>query len=132
MLCGMAVVCGYILLGAHFRERWFGGHHFLWLMPLPVLTGLLFFVLWRGLQKGREVLPFVCALLIFAMGYLGLGISLWPWVIPFAVTLEQAAAAPESLSLMLIGVAIMLPVILGYTAYAYRVFKGKISHEPLY
>jgi cytochrome d ubiquinol oxidase subunit II len=59
------------------------------------------------------------------MGYAGLAISLWPNIVPYDVTIWQGAAAPESLSLMLVGVAIMLPVILSYTAWCYYIFRGK-------
>ncbi len=174
VMCGMAVTCGYIMLGAtwlvmktegetqawarraaeyiwvfvaffmalvslwvpflgeNIRGRWFTDNHFLFLLPLPLITGGVFILLWHSLWKGFETLPFACAMAIFLLGYCGLGISLWPWAVPFAVTLHQAAAAPESLSLLLVGATIMLPVVLAYTVYSYYVFKGKSSHEPLY
>jgi cytochrome d ubiquinol oxidase subunit II len=66
------------------------------------------------------------------MGYLGLGISLWPWLVPFAVTFRQAAAAPSSQSFLLVGTIVILPVILVYTAFCYYVFRGKASHEGYY
>jgi cytochrome d ubiquinol oxidase subunit II len=65
-------------------------------------------------------------------GFIGLGISLWPWLVPFSVTYRQAAAAPESQSLLLVGTAIMLPVVLGYTIFCYYIFRGKTSDEALY
>ena len=61
-----------------------------------------------------------------------LGISLWPWLVPFQVSFRQAAAAPESQSLLLVGTVIMLPVVLGYTAYCYYLFRGKASDEATY
>lgn len=66
------------------------------------------------------------------MNYIGLGISLWPWLVPYEITIWQAAAAPESQSLLLVGTVIMLPVILTYTAYCYYIFRGKTSHEEIY
>jgi cytochrome d ubiquinol oxidase subunit II len=66
------------------------------------------------------------------MGYLGLGLSLFPWIVPFQFTLWEAAAFGPSLSLMLVGVVPLLPLILGYTAYCYYIFRGKSSHEHLY
>ena len=66
------------------------------------------------------------------MGYIGLGISLWPPLVPFAVTFRQAAAAPSSQSFLLVGTLATLPVILGYTAYCYYVFRGKASHQEYY
>jgi cytochrome d ubiquinol oxidase subunit II len=69
---------------------------------------------------------------VFLMGYLGLGVSLWPWLVPFAITFRQAAAAGASQSFLLVGIVITLPVILTYTAYCYYVFRGKASREGYY
>ena len=66
------------------------------------------------------------------MNYIGLGISLWPWLVPYKINIWQAAAAPESQSLLLIGTAIMLPLVLTYTAFCYYIFRGKTSHETTY
>jgi cytochrome d ubiquinol oxidase subunit II len=66
------------------------------------------------------------------MNYIGLGISMYPWLVPFEVTFRKAAAVPESQSLLLVGTVFMLPVILAYTAYCYYVFRGKSSHESAY
>ncbi len=122
-------------LGVHIEERWFGGNNLYYLMPVPAITVLLFATLWIQLGRSEEKndwVPFVCALGIFFMGYLGLAISLWPNIVPYDVSLWQAAAAPESLSLMLVGVVIMLPVILGYTAWCYYIFRGKTDDAPTY
>jgi cytochrome d ubiquinol oxidase subunit II len=69
---------------------------------------------------------------IFLMNYLGLGISTWPWLVPYEFTFRHAAAAPESLSLLIVGTAVMLPVVLAYTGYCYYLFRGKSSHETAY
>jgi len=69
---------------------------------------------------------------VFLTAYLGLGISLWPFAVPFAITFRQAAAAPESQSLLLVGTVILLPLVLGYSAYCYYLFRGKASHETAY
>ena len=66
------------------------------------------------------------------MNYIGLAISIYPWLVPFAFDFRQAAAAPESLSLLLVGAALFLPVVLAYTAYVYYVYRGKSSHEEIY
>lgn len=113
------------------HERWFGSL-FVWLLPIPAITGALFFMLFYSLFEKKEYLPFISAILIFVMGFLGLAISLWPYVVPYQITLWDGAAANTSLSIMLIGVVIMLPVILGYTAYCYYIFRGKASHEHSY
>jgi cytochrome d ubiquinol oxidase subunit II len=69
---------------------------------------------------------------VFLTAYLGLGISLWPFAVPFAITFRQAAAVPVSQSLLLVGTVILLPLVLGYTAYCYYLFRGKSSHETIY
>ncbi len=111
--------------------RWFGALFF-WLLPIPVITALLFALLIYSLKKGKEFLPFICSILIFVMGFIGLAISLWPYAVPYEISLWKAAAAPESLSIMLVGVSIMLPIILGYTGYCYYIFRGKASDEHGY
>lgn len=69
---------------------------------------------------------------IFLLNYIGLGISVFPWLVPFEITYAQAAAAPESQSLLLLGTLVMLPVVLCYTAFCYYVFRGKTSPEIRY
>lgn len=116
-------------------QRWFGGNSFYYLIPIPLLTGFLFLCLWKALRQEnctKDFMPFLLTHGIFLMGYIGLAISLWPTIVPYDVTLWQAAAAPESLSLMLVGVAIMLPVILGYTGWCYYVFRGKTDDDHGY
>ena len=113
------------------HTRWFG-EMFVWLLPIPIITAALFGILIYGLVKGREILPFMVSLLIFVMGFIGLAISLWPFAVPYNVTIWDAAAANISLSIMLIGVAIMLPIILAYTGYCYYIFRGKVSDEHHY
>ncbi len=114
------------------RALWFSLPNLFYLLPVPLVTALLFFMIWRDLHKGREVRPFFLSFGVFFMGYLGLGISLWPWLVPFKVTFREAAAAPTSQSLLLVGTAVMLPVVLAYTAFCYYLFRGKASHEGAY
>lgn len=132
----MALVSLWVpFLGVKIEERWFSGNNVFYLMPIPVITAVLFFFLWVGLHRmngKRDWLPFLLTLGVFFMGYIGLAISLWPNVVPYDVTIWQAAAAPESLSLMLVGVAIMLPVILAYTGWCYYVFRGKTDDNQTY
>jgi cytochrome d ubiquinol oxidase subunit II len=86
-------------------------------------------MLWRDLRTEREYRPFLLTLGIFLMNYIGIGVSTWPWLVPFKVTLWDAAAAPESQSLLLLGTAFLLPCVLAYTGYCFWVFRGKASHE---
>ena len=69
---------------------------------------------------------------LFLLSYIGLGISLFPYIVPRAVTIWEAAAPPQSLSFMLVGAAVLLPIILGYTGYVYWVFRGKIDPDAGY
>lgn len=119
-------------LDARISARWFDPPVVFWLLPIPLATLALFVRLAVGLRRGDEYTPFLCSIGLFVLGYLGLGVSLWPWAVPFAVSFEQAAAAPESLSLLLVGAVVMLPVILGYTAYCYYLFRGKAPKEASY
>ena len=81
-----------------------------------------FFIIWHDLKTTHsETRPFLLALGIFLMCYLGLTISFYPWMIPFHYTIYQAAAAGPGLSFMLVGVAPLLPLILAYTGYCYYI-----------
>lgn len=116
-------------------QRWFGGNNIYYLLPIPVITAILFIALWKSIgnrESKGHALPFLCALGIFFMGYVGLAVSLWPHIVPFGVTVWDAAAAPESLSIMLVGVALMLPVILAYTGWCYYIFRGKTDDSHSY
>jgi cytochrome d ubiquinol oxidase subunit II len=114
------------------RTLWFSLPNFFYLAPIPLLTALFFILIWRDLHSGHEYRPFILSIGVFLLGYAGLGISLWPWLVPYAVTFRQAAAAPESQSLLLVGTVILLPMVLAYTAYCYYIFRGKASHESAY
>ena len=97
------------------RDRW-----------RAVITALVAFAQWRALDERREVLPFVLSLALFLLSFLGLGISLWPNVIPPDISIWEAAAPPETQLFILIGTAILLPIILAYTGFTYFVFRGKV------
>jgi cytochrome d ubiquinol oxidase subunit II len=114
------------------RALWFGWPTVIYLLPVPLITLALFVVTWRDLHREHEYRPFFTSIGIFLTGYFGIGVSLWPYLVPFAVTFRDAAAAPESQSLLLVGTAVMLPVVLAYTAYCYYIFRGKASHENAY
>jgi cytochrome d ubiquinol oxidase subunit II len=115
------------------RDIWFSMPDFLYLLPIPLLTLVLFVVIWRDLHGDtNEVRPFVSAVMIFLLGYFGIAISLFPWIVPFNYTIWDAAASGPGLSLMLLGVGPFLPLTLSYTAYCYYIFRGKSSHEAMY
>lgn len=114
------------------RALWWSLPNFFFLLPIPFASLVLIVLIWRDLHAGREVRPFLLSLGLFLTAYLGLGISLWPFAVPFAITFRQAAAAPASQSLLLVGTVILLPLVLGYSAYCYYLFRGKASHETAY
>ena len=114
------------------KNFWFSWPNILFLSPLPLLSAVMLVLLWLDLRRGREYRPFLLGLGLFLMNYIGLALSLWPWLVPYAITFRQAAATPQSLSLLLIGAVVCLPLILFYAAYCYYVFRGKTSHEALY
>jgi cytochrome d ubiquinol oxidase subunit II len=120
------------MMNADVKALWFSLPNFFYLLPIPLLTLIFSITIWRDLHTGREYRPFFLSFGVFFTGYLGLGVSLWPWLVPFEVTFRQAAAAPPSQSLLLVGTAVMLPIVLAYTIFCYYIFRGKASHEATY
>jgi cytochrome d ubiquinol oxidase subunit II len=104
--------------------------YFIWIFPLMGLVA--FYGLMKSLNHRREILPFVCTVLLFLAGYLGLIASLYPYAVPPTITFKEAAAQRETLRLVLWGAVIVLPVVLGYTIYSYSVFRGKVGKEHYY
>jgi cytochrome d ubiquinol oxidase subunit II len=117
------------MMNSDIKALWFSLPNFYFLQPMPILSVVFFIMLWRDLRTEREFRPFLLTLGIFLMNYIGIGVSTWPWLVPFEVTLWDAAAAPESQSLLLIGTVFLLPCVLAYTGYCFWVFRGKASHE---
>ena len=114
------------LSNARIAERWFSLPNFFYLAPVPVLTAFIALTAWRALARGSHVLPFLCAIGLFLLGYLGLAISTYPYLVPPVLTLWQTAAHPDSQSFMLVGTLVLLPLIFAYTAYIYWIFRGKV------
>jgi cytochrome d ubiquinol oxidase subunit II len=100
--------------------------------PVPVLVAIAFWQLLRGLRRGDTYSPYLWSVALFFLGYLGLLISIYPYIVPYGLTIQQAAAAPNAQLLLLVGALILLPVILGYTAYVYWVFRGKVKPDAGY
>ena len=119
------------------RHKWFDFPRTLWLMALPAATialGYLEFRWTRAASAGERIhdaKPFVAAVGIFVLAFLGLAYSIFPFVVIDHLTLWEAAAHPAGLKALFIGSAIVLPFIFGYTILAYRVFRGK-AREDLY
>jgi cytochrome d ubiquinol oxidase subunit II len=120
------------LIHEEIAGRWFAWPEILYLSPVPVLVVLTGWRLYVALERREHWTPFLLTLALFLLSYAGLAISLFPYVIPPAITIYDAASPPESLSFLLIGVAPLLPIILGYTFYNYWVFRGKVTAETGY
>ena len=116
-------------LDKQYWQRWFAMPNILFATQVPLLTGILFFALGRSLRKRRRYRPFLIALGIFLLGMIGLGISMWPYVVPDSITIWQAAAPERSQLFMLVGAVVIIPIILGYTGWSYWVFRGKVGQE---
>jgi cytochrome d ubiquinol oxidase subunit II len=174
LLCGLAIIAGYGLLGAtwlvmktegpvaesarrqatlllvavlvfmaavsiwtplsqpRIAARWFSLPNFFFLWPVPAVTALVAFMLWRWLSNGRDAAPFLAAIALFLLGYLGLVISSFPYLVPPSLTVWQTAAAPASQIFMLLGTLVLLPMILGYTAFIYWLFRCKVREGESY
>lgn len=174
LLCGIALMAGYALLGAtwlvmktegpvavrarahaktlllvvlgfmavvslwtplsieRIAARWFSLPNILFLWPVPAITALVAFGAWRWLERGRDVLPFVAAIVLFLLGYLGLVISSYPYLVPPTLTVWDTAAAPASQIFMLIGTLLLLPIILGYIVFIYWLFRAKVREGESY
>ncbi|WP_407154635.1 cytochrome d ubiquinol oxidase subunit II [Bradyrhizobium sp. STM 3557] len=108
-------------------RRWFEMPGVLLTAQVPLLVIIAAAGLFWSLRRGAEWLPFLMALALFMLGFIGLGISMFPYVVPRAVTIWHAAAPASSQLFMLVGAAVIVPVILAYTGWAYWVFRGKVG-----
>ena len=174
VLCGLAVVVGYALLGACWINlktvgaiqqkarrvalitgagtlaligivslwtpfvdsvywgRWFAWPTAIFSVVVPVLLAGCAFLLWQGLTKDKHLQPLLAAHGVFVLSFIGIGISFYPYIVPAALTIEEAAAPDASLSFLLVGAVVLVPIILAYTGYSYWVFRGKIDPEEGY
>lgn len=113
-------------LNAGFRHRWFDWPNIAYLSPIPVLVLLVALTFWRGLARERDVTPFLCVQAWFLLCYIGLGVSIFPMMVPPSITIWQAAAPAASQRFLLVGASVLIPIILAYTAFAYWTFRGKV------
>ena len=124
-----AVSLANIQLDPAYAARWLSAPEIYFIWPVPLATGTVTIMLWRALSAERHSKPFWLSLALFLFGMAGVGVTIWPFVVPEALTIWDAAAPERSQIFMLIGVAITMPLIIGYTAWAYWVFRGKVGDE---
>jgi cytochrome d ubiquinol oxidase subunit II len=106
-------------------QRWFSLPGVFLTAQIPLLVLITAAVFFWSLRRGSEHVPFLMVLALFFLNFIGLGVSVYPYLVPRAVTIWDAAAPPQSQLFMLIGTAVIFPIIIGYTAWAYWVFRGK-------
>ena len=122
------------LVSARIWDKWFSMPEMLFLAPLPLFSGALVVMLWLSLRHlptrddSWAWLPFAATIALFVLAFFGLAYSFYPYVVPEKLTIYEAASASESLFIILVGTCFVLPMILGYTALAYTVFRGKAQH----
>jgi cytochrome bd ubiquinol oxidase subunit II len=133
VLALIAVVSIWTPLGfERIAERWFATPNIYFLWPVPFVTALLGWYVWRELGLIRDFPPFVGTVGLFLLAYLGLAISTFPYLVPPTLTIWDTAAVPDSQIFMLLGVIILLPIVLGYFVFVFWTFRGKVSAEGGY
>jgi cytochrome d ubiquinol oxidase subunit II len=126
----MGAVSAYnLVLLDQYRARWLEMPNILFASQVPLLTAIVAAGLFWALHKRKELAPFLLALALFLLGMAGLGVTIWPNVVPPDITIWDAAAPHRSQVFMLVGVAITMPLIIAYTGWAYWVFRGKVGSE---
>ncbi len=133
----LVVAIGLVSLWTPFLDtpilnRWFSWPGIIYVVPVPLLTALAAARLWWSLAAKHDREPFLATLALFVLCYIGLGISLYPDIVPPKITIWDAASPDRSLSFMLVGAAVLIPLILAYTAYSYWIFRGKVDPQGGY
>jgi cytochrome d ubiquinol oxidase subunit II len=133
VLAAIAVVSIWTPVASHaVAARWFSWPNILMLAPVPIATAAAALVTWRALGGRAEVLPFVGAIALFILSYIGIAISLYPMIVPYHFTLWEAASSERTQAFLLVGTLVLLPVILMYTGWSYWVFRGKVRADAGY
>jgi cytochrome bd ubiquinol oxidase subunit II len=118
-----------LTLEPQYHTRWLSYPGVLATAQIPLATVIVTFLFYRSLSARKDIQPFLWALALFGLCLVGLGISIWPNVIPARVSIWAAAAPYRSQLFMLVGAGLLVPVILAYTVWAYWVFRGKVGQD---
>jgi cytochrome bd ubiquinol oxidase subunit II len=130
LLAAIAAVSIYTpFLDKKYYDTWFTWPGVCALALMPLIVAALGLLLYRRIGKSPDFLPFVLTLGLFGLSMLGLAISMWPDLIPSRLSIWDAAAPKSSQIFMLVGAMVLMPLILGYTSWAYWVFRGKVAEE---
>ncbi len=113
-------------------HRWFNLPGSVFSVLVPGLVAIIAWQMWKGLTSKDDLRPFLASLALFVVSFIGIGISFYPYMVPPSLTIWQVAAPDASLKFALVGTVVLIPLILGYTAYAYWVFRGKLDPEEGY
>jgi cytochrome d ubiquinol oxidase subunit II len=137
LVIALLVIVGLISLWTPFSheaiaQRWFTRPNLFWFLPVPVLVLVCAWGIVRGVKREAHYSPFLLTLALIFLGFSGLGISVWPYIIPPSITIWQAASPAISQAFMLVGGLLIIPVILMYTFWSYYVFRGKIKADEGY
>jgi cytochrome d ubiquinol oxidase subunit II len=133
LLAAIAVVSIWTpLADSLIAARWFSLPNLFWFAPVPILLALAILLLLRSLRHEPHAAPFLCALAVIFLGYTGMAISIWPNIIPPHISIWDAASPPQSQGFTLVGTLLIVPMILGYTAWSYYIFRGKVKHDDHY
>jgi cytochrome d ubiquinol oxidase subunit II len=129
VICIALVSAATPLLELAYWSRWFSMPNVLFTAQVPLLVAVGSVLFFLSLRKRRQIAPFMLSLGLFCLTFIGLGISMFPYIVPQQVTIWDAAAPAASQAFMLVGAVVLIPIILAYTGYAYWVFRGKVGHE---
>lgn len=120
------------LMDSNIAHRWFSWPNIAYLAIIPLITLIITFFEWRALNNNSEIAPFIGAMGLFLISYIGIAISLFPMIVPHHFTLWQAASSPDTQAFLIVGTLFLLPIILMYSAWSYWVFRGKVRAEVGY
>lgn len=118
-----------IALNAEYAAHWLTAPQIYWVAPVPIITAIIAISMLRAIGTERNSKPFWLAIALFFLGMAGLGVTIFPYVVPPGITIWDAAAPERSQIFMLVGVAITMPLIIAYTVWAYWVFRGKVGED---